>query len=49
MNRLEVRSDHLFFKDFALVMISRLFVMPVSEAQWKRVLDSSDRKSMIGD
>ena len=26
-----------FFKDFALVRISRLSVMPVSDAQWKRI------------
>jgi predicted RNA-binding protein with PUA-like domain len=32
----EVKADP-FFKDFALVRISRLSVMPVTDAQWKRI------------
>ncbi len=32
----EIKGDP-FFKDFALVRISRLSVMPVTEAQWKRI------------
>ena len=32
----EIKADP-FFKDFALVRISRLSVMPVSDAQWKRI------------
>jgi predicted RNA-binding protein with PUA-like domain len=32
----EIKADTAF-KDFALVRISRLSVMPVSDAQWKRI------------
>lgn len=32
----EIKSDP-FFADFALVRISRLSVMPVSAAQWKKI------------
>ena len=32
----EIKADP-FFEDFALVRISRLSVMPVSDAQWKRI------------
>jgi predicted RNA-binding protein with PUA-like domain len=32
----EIKAD-AFFKDFALVRISRLSVMPVTDAQWKRI------------
>jgi predicted RNA-binding protein with PUA-like domain len=32
----EIKADP-FFKDFDLVRISRLSVMPVSDAQWKRI------------
>jgi predicted RNA-binding protein with PUA-like domain len=32
----EIKSD-AWFKDFALVRISRLSVMPVSDAQWARI------------
>ena len=39
----EIKADP-FFKDFALVRISRLSVMPVSDAQWKRIVDFSDRR-----
>ena len=32
----EIKADP-WFKDFALVRISRLSVMPVSDAEWKRI------------
>ena len=32
----EIKADP-FFKDFALVRISRLSVMPVTDAQWKKI------------
>ena len=32
----EIKADS-FFADFALVRISRLSVMPVSDAQWRRI------------
>jgi len=32
----EIKADP-FFQDFALVRISRLSVMPVTDAQWKRI------------
>ena len=32
----EIKADP-FFKDFDLVRISRLSVMPVSAAQWKKI------------
>jgi predicted RNA-binding protein with PUA-like domain len=32
----EIKADP-FFKDFDLVRISRLSVMPVSDAEWKRI------------
>jgi len=32
----EIKADP-FFKDFALVRISRLSVMPVTDAQWQRI------------
>jgi predicted RNA-binding protein with PUA-like domain len=32
----EIKAD-AFFKDFALVRISRLSVMPVSDAEWSRI------------
>jgi predicted RNA-binding protein with PUA-like domain len=32
----EIKAD-AFFSDFALVRISRLSVMPVTDAQWKRI------------
>jgi predicted RNA-binding protein with PUA-like domain len=32
----EIKADS-FFQDFALVRISRLSVMPVTDAQWKRI------------
>ena len=39
----EIKAD-AFFKDFALVRISRLSVMPVSDAQWTRIVEIADRK-----
>src|SRR5438046_2494267 len=38
----EVKADP-FFADFALVRIGRLSVMPVTGAQWKRILEIADR------
>ena len=32
----EIKAD-AFFEDFALVRISRLSVMPVTDAQWKKI------------
>ena len=32
----EIKAD-AFFSDFALVRISRLSVMPVTDAQWKKI------------
>src|SRR6478609_118211 len=37
----EIKADP-FFKDFALVRISRLSVMPVTDAQWTRIEKMSD-------
>jgi predicted RNA-binding protein with PUA-like domain len=37
----EIKADP-FFADFALVRISRLSVMPVSDAQWKRIETRSE-------
>jgi len=34
----EIKADP-FFRDFALVRMSRLSVMPVSDEQWKRLLE----------
>ena len=39
----EIKADKAF-KDFALVRISRLSVMPVSDAEWARIEDKSDEK-----
>jgi predicted RNA-binding protein with PUA-like domain len=36
----EIKADN-FFKDFPLTYMPRLSVMPVSEAQWKRILAMS--------
>jgi predicted RNA-binding protein with PUA-like domain len=36
----EIKSDAAF-KDFALVRISRLSVMPVTDQQWKRIEDKA--------
>ena len=38
----EIKADP-FFKDFALVRISRLSVMPVTEAEWKRIEQMAGR------
>ena len=37
----EIKADSAF-KDFALVRISRLSVMPVTDDQWKRIEEMSD-------
>ena len=36
----EIKAD-AWFKDFALVRISRLSVMPVTDAQWARIENMS--------
>src|SRR6516162_7598835 len=38
----EIKADP-FFKDFALVRISRLSVMPVTDAQWNRIENLAER------
>jgi predicted RNA-binding protein with PUA-like domain len=38
----EIKADAAF-KDFALVRISRLSVMPVTDAEWKRIEEMSGR------
>jgi len=38
----EIKADP-FFKEFALVRISRLSVMPVNDAQWKRIEKLGDQ------
>ncbi len=38
----EIKADPAF-KDFPLVRISRLSVMPVSDAEWKRIVEMADR------
>ncbi len=40
----EIKADP-FFKDFALVRISRLSVMPVTDAQWKKIETLAARAS----
>jgi predicted RNA-binding protein with PUA-like domain len=42
----EIKADPSF-KDFALVRISRLSVMPVTDSEWKRILDISDLRMKI--
>jgi predicted RNA-binding protein with PUA-like domain len=37
----EIKAD-AFFADFALVRVSRLSVMPVSDAQWKRIESAAE-------
>jgi predicted RNA-binding protein with PUA-like domain len=37
----EIKSDRAF-RDFPLVRISRLSVMPVSDAEWTRIIEISD-------
>ena len=44
----EVKADPSF-KDFPLVRISRLSVMPVSDAEWGRILEISDRRLKLED
>jgi predicted RNA-binding protein with PUA-like domain len=37
----EVKADG-FFRDFALVRVPRLSVMPVNREQWMRIVESSE-------
>jgi predicted RNA-binding protein with PUA-like domain len=37
------------FKDFALVRIARLSVMPVTDAQWKRIEDMARADEVVGE
>ena len=43
----EIKADAAF-KDFALVRISRLSVMPVSDAEWTRIEALADRAGGAG-
>jgi predicted RNA-binding protein with PUA-like domain len=43
----EIKADS-WFKDFPLVRISRLSVMPVSDAEWKRIEDRAERAGEAG-
>src|SRR3954465_4119552 len=43
----EIKADP-FFSDFALVRISRLSVMPVTDQQWKRIDEMSSKPSGSG-
>ena len=38
----EIKADSAF-KDFPLVRISRLSVMPVTDAEWTRIVEMADR------
>jgi predicted RNA-binding protein with PUA-like domain len=40
----EIKTDAAF-KDFALVRISRLSVMPVTDAEWGRIVAMAERRS----
>jgi predicted RNA-binding protein with PUA-like domain len=40
----EIKADNAF-KDFALVRISRLSVMPVTDADWGRIVAMAERRS----
>ena len=40
----EIKADAAF-KDFALVRISRLSVMPVTDAEWSRIVKMADQSS----
>jgi predicted RNA-binding protein with PUA-like domain len=42
----EIKADSAF-KDFPLVRISRLSVMPVSDAEWKRILEMAEREAKV--
>jgi predicted RNA-binding protein with PUA-like domain len=42
----EIKADPSF-KDFPLVRISRLSVMPVTDEEWKRIVQISDLRSKI--
>ena len=41
----EIKADRSF-KDFALVRISRLSVMPVSDAEWERIERMSEAAAL---
>jgi predicted RNA-binding protein with PUA-like domain len=40
----EIKADAAF-KDFPLVRISRLSVMPVTDAEWARIVEMAERRS----
>jgi predicted RNA-binding protein with PUA-like domain len=40
----EIKADPVF-KDFLLVRISRLSVMPVTDAEWDRIVEMADRRA----
>jgi predicted RNA-binding protein with PUA-like domain len=42
----EIKADSAF-KDFPLVRISRLSVMPVSDVEWKRILEMAEREAQV--
>jgi predicted RNA-binding protein with PUA-like domain len=42
----EIKADSAF-KDFPLVRISRLSVMPVSDAEWKRIVEMAEREAKV--
>ena len=44
----EIKADPSF-KDFPLVRISRLSVMPVTDEEWTRIVEISDRRLKIED
>ncbi|MEO8256461.1 MAG: EVE domain-containing protein [Acidobacteriota bacterium] len=44
----EIKAEPAF-KDFPLVRISRLSVMPVTDAEWNRIVAMSDRRSKTAD
>jgi len=43
----QIKADSAF-KDFALVRIARLSVMPVTDAQWKRIEDMARADEAVG-
>jgi predicted RNA-binding protein with PUA-like domain len=40
----EIKSDPVF-KDFLLVRISRLSIVPVTDAEWTRIVEMADRRA----
>ena len=42
----EIKADPAF-KEFPLVRISRLSVMPVTDEEWKRIVEISDRRLQV--